>query len=129
MLILVFLVDSTAAEMAVNGGATTMSQKLASATSGANAAKNARVSAMVLYIFQLPAITRRLIELSSCPCVLFISQKGLQRPGACARREIPARLRHRWKYAKSCPPPRTGVPRPPSPLPQQWRSRRYPLHR
>src|ERR1700722_3071552 len=75
MLILVFLVDSTAAEMAVNGGATTMSQKLASATSGANAAKNARASAMLLYIFQLPAITRRLIKLSSCPSVLLFLSK------------------------------------------------------
>ena len=50
---------STAAEMAVNGGAMTMSQCLAPATKGANAEKNARVSPSVLYIFQLPAITRR----------------------------------------------------------------------
>src|SRR5712692_6715372 len=50
---------STAVEMAVNGGATTMSQCFAAATSGRNEEKNARVSASVLYIFQLPAITRR----------------------------------------------------------------------
>src|SRR5258708_2539635 len=50
---------STAAGIAVNGGATTMSQCVAAATSGRNEEKNARVSASVLYIFQLPAITRR----------------------------------------------------------------------
>jgi len=48
-------------EIAVNGGATTMSQCFAAATSGRNEEKNARVSASVLYIFQLPAITRRRI--------------------------------------------------------------------
>src|SRR6266849_6252740 len=50
---------STASGMAVNGGATTMSQCFAPATSGRNEEKNARVSASVLYIFQFPAITRR----------------------------------------------------------------------
>src|SRR5260370_26886457 len=50
---------STAVEIAVNGGATTMSQCFAPVTSGRNEEKNARVSASVLYIFQLPAITRR----------------------------------------------------------------------
>src|SRR5260370_2971383 len=50
---------STAAGIAVNGGATTISQCFAAATSGRNEEKNARVSASVLYIFQLPAITRR----------------------------------------------------------------------
>src|SRR6267378_3405720 len=50
---------STAADIAVNGGATTMSQCFAPVTSGRNEEKNARVSASVLYIFQLPAITRR----------------------------------------------------------------------
>src|SRR5215467_8565582 len=59
MAILVFFATSTAAEIAVKGGAMTMSQCLEFATSGANAEKNARVSASVLYIFQLPAITRR----------------------------------------------------------------------
>ena len=48
---------STAVEIAVNGGATTMSQCCEFATAGMNAEKNARVSACVLYIFQLPAIT------------------------------------------------------------------------
>src|ERR1700686_5629846 len=50
---------STAAAIAVNGGAITMSQRVTPATSGKNAEKNARVSACVLYIFQFPAITRR----------------------------------------------------------------------
>src|SRR6266436_6819325 len=50
---------STEADIAVNGGATTMSQCFAPVTSGRNEEKNARVSASVLYIFQLPAITRR----------------------------------------------------------------------
>jgi len=36
-----------------------MSQCFAFETSGRKAEKNARVSASVLYIFQLPAITRR----------------------------------------------------------------------
>jgi hypothetical protein len=36
-----------------------MSQCFVPATCGKNAAKNTRVSACVLYIFQLPAITRR----------------------------------------------------------------------
>src|SRR5262249_965339 len=52
---------STAVEIAVNGGAITMSQCLQSPTSGRNAEKNARVSASVLNIFQLPAITGRRI--------------------------------------------------------------------
>src|SRR6267378_2496916 len=56
--------SSTAVCIAVNGGATTMSQCSAAATSGRNEEKNARVSASVLYIFQLPAITRRRIEAS-----------------------------------------------------------------
>src|SRR6266853_5121787 len=50
---------STAVEIAVNGGATTMSQCFAFETSGRKEEKKARVSASVLYIFQLPAITRR----------------------------------------------------------------------
>ena len=50
---------STAAAIAVNGGATMMSQCLDAATSGLNASKKARVSACVLYIFQLPAMTGR----------------------------------------------------------------------
>src|SRR6267142_48466 len=59
MAMLVPFAKSAAAEMAVKGGATMMSQCLEFATSGAKAEKNARVSASVLYIFQLPAITRR----------------------------------------------------------------------
>src|SRR6202158_1999605 len=55
---------STAVEIAVNGGGTTVSQCFAPVTSGRNEEKNARVSASVLYIFQLPAITRRRIESS-----------------------------------------------------------------
>src|SRR6266481_3122062 len=53
------LAASAAVEMAVKGGATMMSQCLEFATNGVKAEKNARVSASVLYIFQLPAITRR----------------------------------------------------------------------
>src|SRR5258708_37506988 len=53
------LTASTAVDTAVKGGATTMSQRFAPATSGRNEEKNARVSASVLYIFQFPAITRR----------------------------------------------------------------------
>src|SRR6267378_323618 len=53
------LAHSNAVEIAVNGGATTMSQCFAPVTSGRNEEKNARVSASVLYIFQFPAITRR----------------------------------------------------------------------
>src|SRR6516225_4718408 len=59
MAMFVFFAASTAVEMAVKGGATTMSQCLDAETSGANAVKNALVSACVLNIFQLPAITRR----------------------------------------------------------------------
>src|SRR6266852_6084832 len=61
---------STAVEMAVKGGATTISQCFAAATSGRNEEKNARVSARVLYIFQLPAMTRRRLDsfiLLFCP--------------------------------------------------------------
>src|SRR5258708_25396039 len=67
---LVCFVGSTAVEMAVKGGAMTMSQCFASATRGRNEEKNARVSASVLYIFQLPAITRRRLDsfiLVFCP--------------------------------------------------------------
>src|SRR6266403_938665 len=59
MVMLVPFAASAAVEMAVKGGAIMMSQCLECATSGVNAEKNARVSASVLYIFQLPAITRR----------------------------------------------------------------------
>src|SRR5713101_6291097 len=48
-----------AAASPVKGGATTMSQCVAPAASGRKASKNARISAWVLYIFQLPAITGR----------------------------------------------------------------------
>src|ERR1700733_990123 len=53
--------DSTAAGIAVNGGAITMSQWAALATSGVKAEKKLRGSACVLYIFQFPAITGRRI--------------------------------------------------------------------
>jgi hypothetical protein len=55
---------SNAVDMAVNGGATTISQSFELATSGRKEEKNARASDSVLYIFQLPAITRRRIETS-----------------------------------------------------------------
>src|ERR1700691_5108623 len=48
---------SAATASDVYGGAITMSQCLDLATSGLNAAKNWRVSACVLYIFQLPGMT------------------------------------------------------------------------
>src|ERR1700728_5397457 len=50
---------SAATASDVYGGAITMSHVLDLATSGLNAAKNWRVSACVLYIFQLPAMTGR----------------------------------------------------------------------
>src|SRR5882724_5141162 len=59
MAMLVPFAKSAEVEMAVKGGATMMSQCLEFATNGVKAEKNARVSASVLYIFQLPAITRR----------------------------------------------------------------------
>src|SRR5882762_10448947 len=59
MAMLVPFAASAAVEMAVKGGATMMSQCLESATDGVKVEKNARVSASVLYIFQLPAITGR----------------------------------------------------------------------
>src|SRR6267378_686290 len=59
MAILVPFANSAAVEMAVKGGATMMSQCLEFATNGVKAEKNARVSAIVLNIFQLPAITGR----------------------------------------------------------------------
>src|SRR5882724_1871492 len=64
MAMLVPLAASAAVEMAVKGGATMMSQCLEFATNGVKAEKNARVSTSVLYIFQLPAITRRRMESS-----------------------------------------------------------------
>src|SRR5690349_23817571 len=50
---------STAVVIAVKGGAMMMSQCLEPADKGLKASKKARVSARVLYIFQLPAITGR----------------------------------------------------------------------
>src|SRR5215469_10786993 len=50
---------SAAAANAVKGGAMMMSQCLVLATKGLNAVKNSRVSAWVLCIFQLPAMTGR----------------------------------------------------------------------
>src|SRR5260370_30807606 len=65
MATLEFFAASTAVEMAVNGGATTMSQCFAFETRGRKEEKNARGSARGLYIFQLPTITRRPIKTSS----------------------------------------------------------------
>src|SRR5580692_9087022 len=59
MAILVDLVASTAVEIAVKGGAIIISTCVEWATAGVKAEKKARVSASVLYIFQLPAMTRR----------------------------------------------------------------------
>src|SRR5919109_1443438 len=64
MAMLVFFAASMAAGIAVKGGAMAISQCFEPATSGENAEKNARVSDCVLYIFQLPAITRRRIHTS-----------------------------------------------------------------
>src|SRR3989442_2574564 len=78
---------STAAGIDVKGGATTISQCDASETSGKNAAKNARVSACVLYIFQFPAIT--LLR----PPPLGVSLIGWSAPprqAICVRRETQA---------------------------------------
>src|SRR3989338_4559606 len=54
---------SAAAASEVKGGQRTISQWLARSTSGLNFSKKARVSAAVLNIFQLPAITGRRIRL------------------------------------------------------------------
>src|SRR5277367_1372339 len=53
------LAVSTVAARALKGGATTISQCCDAATNGNSLAINARASAWVLYIFQLPAITGR----------------------------------------------------------------------
>src|SRR3989338_2739366 len=53
---------SAAAPSEVKGGQRTMSQCVARATSGLNFSMKARVSAAVLNIFQLPAITGRRIH-------------------------------------------------------------------
>src|ERR1051326_3148510 len=81
---------SSAAAMEVNGGAITTSQCFASAIRGKNSAKNSRVSAWVLYIFQLPAITlRREWEL--------IDWSAPLRRVICGRPRIPAKRLHRWR--------------------------------
>src|SRR5260370_2294806 len=59
MATLEFFAASTAVEMAVNGGATTVLQCFAVQTRGGKEEKNAPVSPRDLYIFQLPNITRR----------------------------------------------------------------------
>src|SRR5207302_6960793 len=51
------LTTSTHTAIAVNGGATTISQCFAAVTRGLNAAKNSRASCCVLYNFQFPTIT------------------------------------------------------------------------
>src|SRR5215471_19244599 len=91
------LAASTAAGILVNVGAITMSQSVAPATSGLNAEKNARVSACVLNIFQLPAITRRRLGWLIC-------RRGPPRPEVCGRQGIRAERRHPSKCAKFCQP-------------------------
>src|SRR5689334_17440089 len=106
--------------MEVNGGQITMSQSVVLATSGKNSAKNARVSACVLYIFQLPAITlRRLREL--------IGWSTPPRRAICARQEIPATRLRRSRYAKSCPLRRIDVPPQPNLRRRQSKSHQKPL--
>jgi hypothetical protein len=51
------LVASAATRKAVNGGATTTSQWFDDATSGLSFSTKSTASPMVLYIFQLPAMT------------------------------------------------------------------------
>src|ERR1700732_3123908 len=80
MVMCVDLAASAAAEIAVYGDATTISQCVDCATSGVKAEKKARVSAMVLYIFQLPAITRRRIRFSSCQNSLMDNAETLRTP-------------------------------------------------
>src|SRR5260370_26762012 len=92
MTMLVCFVASTAVEMAVKGGAMTMSQCFASATRGRNEEKNARVSARVLYIFQLPAIRRRRLDsfiLLFCPS---------QIPDLFSTKKKRIKHRVRWKH-------------------------------
>src|SRR5215813_2046202 len=97
---------STAAAIEVNGGAITTSQCAASPIMGRKAAKNARVSDCVLYIFQFPAITLRRFSL----CPLLIGWLAPLRPAACFLLEIPATLRRPSKCEKSFLPRQTGGP-------------------
>src|SRR6266851_8825931 len=104
-----FFATSTAVEMAVNGGATTMSQCIAVATSGRKEEKNARVSASVLYIFQLPAITRR--RMSKPPENKRSKQRGHR--GRREHREEGGHLLVRVLSPGSLRPPRNSSDAPP----------------
>src|ERR1019366_1871440 len=97
---------STAAASAVNGGATTMSQCVESATSGASAAKYARASACVLYIFQFPAITGRRITPLSLPQLCYIPKSATQRAqkNTEGHREIDLILSITYSCTSPCPP-------------------------
>src|SRR5208283_5237199 len=113
-------VASTATGIFVKGGATTMSQSFTPATSGRNAAKNARVSAWFLYIFQLPAITRRRFTVLICRLVP-------PRRATCARRDTPAKRRLRSKCVKSGSQLPIDARPPRNRLRQYWRLHRLSL--
>src|SRR6266849_6465702 len=115
--IFVCFAASTAVGMAVKGGAITISQCVEEATKGANAEKKARVSACVLNIFQLPAMTRRRIQTShrrkekdnaeARRTLRFRREEAevicwsrLQRRGVCVRQEIPEKHHRRWRYVR-----------------------------
>src|SRR5579859_3845205 len=81
---------STAAAIAVYGGAMTMSQCFAPEASGTKTEKNTRVSACVLNIFQLPAITRRRFdELIIYYLLVSASTPGSLRPPRNSREAPP----------------------------------------
>src|SRR6266571_5533105 len=103
--------------MAVKGGAMTISQCVEEATNGANAVKKARVSACVLNIFQLPAMTRWRIQTShrtkgkdnaeARRTLRFRREETeiicwlrLPRRGVSVRQEIPAKHRRRWRCVR-----------------------------
>src|ERR1700682_22599 len=106
-----------AEERDVKGGATTMSQWEADATSGANATKNARVSAWVLYIFQLPAITWRrmtgylpiLSASTSTPGSLEPARNSSEAPPPVEMCEILSATPDSWIAATESPPPTIEV--------------------
>src|SRR3954451_16619599 len=80
------LTASTAAVRSVKGGQITISQCSDLSTSGRNFSKNAVVSAGVLYIFQLPAMTGFLIV---------VAVKNWRRPGGSLRNSQPPSGRYR----------------------------------
>src|SRR5277367_1932540 len=110
------LVASAAVEMAVKGGAMMMSQWAQLATSGLKAAKNARVSASVLYIFQLPAMTRRRFEWliylfvrASTPGSLVPPRNSREAPPPVEMWEILLETPDWWTAATESPPPTMEV--------------------